>query len=398
MPPVNDHTAQRHDVAEGARRRIALITSSFAPHIGGVETHVAHLAEELSARGHAVEVWAADRGMRSARHFPVEVRYLRTPLPARTLDGVYRALWLVPRAWRDWRRAHASFRPELLAVQCFGPNGVYASALHRSCRTPLVVTSHGETLGDDNGAYRSALLRRELRRAIADASAVSAPSAYVLEDLRARFGLAEGAGEIVSNGVDLSTGTSSPDVPRPRLVLAVGRLGRMKGFDLLIDAFAAADLRDARLEIIGGGTERAALERQIAEAGLSDRVRLVGERRPDEVARRIGEAAVVAVPSRSESFGIIALEAWRGGAALVMTSRGGASEFVRDGEDGLLVDPEDRDALAGSLRLLLTDEHRRLHLARGGASRVSEFTWQAVTDRYEALFARVAAAAGATAA
>ncbi|WP_407358487.1 glycosyltransferase family 4 protein [Microbacterium sp. LTA6] len=373
--------------------RVALISSSFAPHVGGVETHVAQVATALHDRGHAVEVWTVDRGMWSARAFPVPVRYLPTPLPARSLDGLFRTVWSVPRAWREWRRTYARFRPDVLSVQCFGPNGVYAAALQRAFTTPLVVSSHGETLGDDNGVYaRSALLRRSLRAALAQSSAVTAPSTYVLDDLRARFGLADGV--VVPNGVDLSLGTADPDAPRQGLVLAIGRLGRMKGFDLLIDAFALAALEGVRLEIIGDGPERVSLQQQIVSLGLVESVTLVGEKDATAVAQRIGDAAAVVVPSRSESFGIVALEAWRGGAALIMTSRGGATDFIRDGEDALLVDPEDTAALAATLTSVMADEPLRSRIAAAGAQRVGEYGWSRVALDYEELFTRVRSDAG----
>lgn len=391
MPPPADTAGDRRETSTRSPRRIALIASSFAPHVGGVETHVEQIAALLRDRGHVVEVWAADRGMRTSRPLPVPVRYLRTPLPARTADGVYRMLWLVPRAWRAWRRAHIAFRPDVLAVQCFGPNGVYAAALHRAFGTPLVVSSHGETLGDDNSAFRSALLRRSLRSAIAQAAEVTAPSAYVLDDLRRRFGLAAGDGRIVSNGVRLDIGVHSPDSPRQPLVLAVGRLGRMKGFDLLIGAFREAAVSGSRLEIIGDGAERHALQEQIERDGLDGRVRLAGRLSAEEVAARMSEAAVVVVPSRSESFGLVALEAWRSGTALIMTSRGAAHEFIHDGDDALVVDPEDLDALAAALRSLLGDESRRLQIARRGALRFAEFSWDAVADAYESVFQRATA-------
>lgn len=375
--------------------RVALIASSFIPHVGGVETHVAEVARMLSDRGHAVEVWTVRRGMRSARPFPVPVRYLPAPLPARSLDGLIRTVWSLPRAWREWKRVHQRFRPDVLSVQCFGPNGLYASALHRAFGTPLVISAHGETLGDDTGAYaRSALLRHGLRRGIERAAAVTAPSSYVLDDLRKTFGLATESGEIVANGVQLDDRVRAPDTPRERLVLAVGRLGRMKGFDLLIDAFARIGLDGVRLEIIGGGRERDRLQTQIERRGLGGRVTLAGEKNPAAVAQRMGEAAVVVVPSRSESFGIVSLEAWRGGAALVMTSRGGATEFVRDGLDGVLVDPEDTAALAAVIGRLMTDEPLRRRLAEAGAARVGEFGWERVAAAYEELFARVRADIG----
>lgn len=98
-------------------------------------------------------------------------------------------------------------------------------------------------------------------------------------------------------------------------------------------------------------------------------------------------AAAVVVPSRQESFGIVALEAWRAGAPLIMTSRGGAPEFVRDQEDGLLVDPMDHAALRAALERVATDAELRDRLGRNGRARVTDFTWSRVVDEYERLYA-----------
>ena len=368
--------------ADGGRRlRIALIASSYAPHIGGVEEHVAQVSRALRSQGHAVEVWSVDRGRRPAAS-GVEsppVRYLPTPLPARTAAALLRYALAAPAAWRQWRLAAREFRPDALVVQCFGPNGVYALRLHRATGIPLMVVSHGETLGDDNGAFaRSRLLRDSLRAALAASSAHAAPSRYVLDDLTARFGAGEGT--IIPNGVGRMPAFDAP-AREQDLLVAVGRLGRMKGFDLLIDAFAAVE--HGRLDIVGDGPERDALQQQISALGLDDRVRLLGERDAAGVAERIAAATAVVVPSRSESFGIVALEAWRGGAPLVMTSRGGAAEFIRDGEDGLLVDPEDTAALTDALRRMLSDSPLRDRLAEAGLDRVKAFSWPRVALLYD---------------
>lgn len=370
----------------GGPLRVALITSSFAPHVGGVETHVAQVADGLSDLGHAVEVWTVDRGARPETAPSQAVHYLPAPLPARSPAGVLRMLWSMPRAWAAWRRVHRRFAPDVLAVHCFGPNGLYALALHRMFGMPLVVSSHGETLGDDGGVYgRSALLRRGLRSAIRHAAAVTAPSTYVLDDLRLRFGL--DGGIVIPNGVDLSVGAAAPRAQREPLIVAVGRLGRMKGFDLLIDAFTRLEFAAVHLEIIGDGPERESLRQQIDAAGLADRVLLTGAADAETVARRIAVASAVVVPSRSEAFGIVALEAWRGGAALVMTSRGGASDFVRDGEDAVLVDPEDTAALAEAIQSVMGDDERRRRIAAAGSRRVGEFSWSRVARDYEDVYA-----------
>jgi glycosyltransferase involved in cell wall biosynthesis len=378
--------------------RVALITSSYAPHVGGVETHVAEVARALTARGSSVEVWAVDRGERMDAELPERfpVRCLPTPLPARRVASLVRFGLRAPGAWAQWVRAFRRFRPDVLHVHCFGPNGLYALALHRRIGTPLVVTSHGETTGDDDNVFaQSALLRRGLRSALAEAVAVTAPSEHVLSDLRARFGLTGGV--VVPNGVtrDMAQDRGMrARLPAGTYLAAVGRLGRMKGFDLLLEAFARVRSTgtDVRLVIAGDGPERAALQDQAAVLGVGDVVDFLGWCSPGEVAAVLAGSWALVVPSRSEAFGIAALEAWRAETALVMTNRGGAAEFVRDGEDGILVDPQDVDALAAAIRRVLTDPPLRARLANAGADRVAEFTWERVADRYLPLYPTVEAA------
>lgn len=372
--------------------RIALISSSFAPAIGGVEETVRQLASGLQANGHPVEVWTVDRegGSSVATIEGLTVRYLPTPLPAKTVGAIARFAAAGPRAWREWMRAYRAFRPAVLHVHCFGPNGLYALAVHRRFGIPLFVTSHGETIADDRGVFgRSALLRRGLRTAMTRASEVTGPSTVVLDDLRAHYGLR--GGTLIPNGVDL-TFSSHPGTDAPPYVFAAGRLGHMKGFDLLVRAFGAAELDPSvRLVIGGDGPERVRLETLVAASGLTSRVELRGWMPPQAVADAMAGALTVVVPSRMEAFGLVALEAWRSGAALVMTERGGARGFVDDGVDALLVDPEDVPAFAAILRRVVEQPSLRRALSDGGRLRVRDFGWDGVVARYERLYSGVGA-------
>jgi glycogen(starch) synthase len=375
-------------------RRVALVSSSYAPYFGGVEEHVRQVARELHEAGTAVEVWTVDRGTGPVvREIDgITVRYLPTPLPSGSPGGVGRFLRAFPAAWRRWVAACREFRPDLLHVHCFGPNGVYALATHRRFRIPLVVTSHGETVADDNAVFeRSASLRTGLRRSLSAADAVTAPSAFVIDDLRDSFGLSGGV--VVPNGVDTTLAGDGSRTPfAGRYLLGVGRLGRAKGFDLLIDAFADPDLDpDLRLVIVGDGPERAPLHALVSERGLDGRVAFAGRLDPSAVADVMAAAMAVIVPSRIEAFGIVALEAWRSGSPLVMTSRGGAPGFVRDGTDGILVDPLDTTALRSAISRVAEDADLRSRMVVAGRERVPEFSWRRVADAYEGLYAAVLA-------
>ncbi|WP_330476597.1 glycosyltransferase family 4 protein [Terrabacter sp. C0L_2] len=381
-------------------RRVALVTSSFHPHLGGVESHVRHVARELRATGTEVEVWTVDRG----EHLGVGeldgtvVRYLPTPLPARSARALASFATKAPRAWLAWRSAVRAFRPDVLHVQCFGPNGVYAVALAGRTGLPVVLSSHGETTADDHDAFgTSALVRAGLRRTIATAAATTGCSEQVLDDLRERFGLV--GGEVVPNGVGPVPSTHPSGVRPDQLdlgdgavVLGVGRLESTKGFDLLVEAVAGLDEQvealDTTLVLAGDGSQREALRSLGDRLGLGDRLRLVGPVDEAGVHAWMRRADVVVVPSRQEAFGIVALEAWRAGTPLVATTLGGPASFVTDQVDGLLVDPVSTAALTHAIESVLRDPHRADELAAGGLASVRGYTWASVAQAYGGLYDR----------
>jgi glycosyltransferase involved in cell wall biosynthesis len=379
-----------------APRRIALVTSSFAPYVGGVEEHVRNAAKVLSARGFEVEVWTVARdGVPQVRQVDgVTVRDLPCPLPARSPASLARFVPGAARALVSWMRAARAFRPDILHVQCYGPNGTYAAAVSRLLQIPLVISSHGETLGDEHSIFdRSAFAGWSLRRSLRRAAVVTGCSKVVVEDLEQRFALEPERGHVVYNGVDLAeqavAAQSAP--PEGTFFLGVGRLVRVKGFDQLVEAFAVAELpAEVSLVIGGDGPERDALLRRAGELGIGDRVHLPGRLTRGDVAEHMAKALAVVVPSRFEAFGITALEAWRAGAPAVVTTHGGGAEFIVDGVNGLLVDPADARALAAALRRLVADSALKSRLTAGGATAVKGFSWDATVDRYEAVYAEAA--------
>ena len=380
---------------------VALVASSFLPRVGGVEEHVRHLALTLAARGWRVAVWAVDRGDEPA-HLPgVTVRYLPAPLPSASPRGVARFALAAPGAWAEWRAAARTDRPDVVHVHCHGPNGPWATAVARSLGVPLVAGAHGETFMDPV-IDRSVALRRGLAWSLRRAAAVTACSRYAADDLDRFGGPACGSVDVVGNGVDLDEAAGAlPGWAPPRYVLGLGRLVPVKGFDLLVRAFAQACRAgalddDVRLVVAGDGPERGPLGALAQELGVGDRVLLPGALTRGEVVAVTAAAEALVVPSRVEAFGIVVLEGLRAGVPVVVSSRGGAGEIVTDGVDGLLVDPFAPDALATAL-VRLADPTLRVRLGAAGRRTVAAWTWDAVADRVEAVYARVTAAAPAEA-
>ena len=390
--------------------RIALIPSSYPPSLGGVEELTRHLALSLVEAGDQVEVWTGhpdDAAPETAEiRDGMVVRRLPMPLPATNWSALRRSAATGCRTLFSLRSAAAAFRPEVLHVQCFGPNGTYATALSRITGIPLVISLQGETLMDDADIFEtSRVLRASLRLGLRTASAVTGCSAFTLADAEKRFGLSVGEGRVVPNGVEVRTtgfvspsaGASSLAGPGRPYIFALGRVVEKKGFDLLVAAFAAMGPGRAVADLVIAGTGEAmeALRRQAVESGVADSVHFVGRLDREEVAEAMAGALLFVMPSRLEPFGIVILEAWRAGVAVVASSRGGAPEFVRNDLDGVLVDPFDTAALAAVLESLVSDEERRVRIARSGKVRVEEFGWPVVAGQYREIYSAVTASRGA---
>ena len=170
------------------------------------------------------------------------------------------------------------------------------------------------------------------------------------------------------------------------LVLALGRLVEKKGFDVLLRAIAATP--DHYLWLAGSGEEEGALQALTVELGLTERVRFLGWR--DDQAALLATADVVCVPSRSEPFGNVVVEAWAAGTPLVATRSEGPGWLVTDEEDGLLVPIDDVAALARALQRLAADMGLSERLvARGRETMRARFSTEAVVARYLDLIAEL---------
>jgi len=179
------------------------------------------------------------------------------------------------------------------------------------------------------------------------------------------------------------------------LVFTAGRLVRKKGFDYLIDAAAQlGDIPGVRIVIAGEGD--LAPELASRAAPLGDRVRLLGNRSQDDIARFAAAADVIAVPSVHDEAGNVdglpnfALEALASATPVVATRVGGLPSAITDGVTGRLVAERDATALAMALRELLADTARARRL--GAAARahvIAAFGWDRLAARFEAAYDRV---------
>lgn len=174
------------------------------------------------------------------------------------------------------------------------------------------------------------------------------------------------------------------------VLLVLAALVPRKGIDVLLRALSVLGKRGVRplLWIAGDGPERGPLEAQAHLAGLSCQVRFLARR--TDVADLLAACDVFVLPSRREGLGVAALEAMAVGRPVVASAVGGLREVVTDGRTGLLVPPDDAEALAGALERVLQDEELRRHLGASGPERIREgFLAEQMVGSYVELYEKV---------
>jgi D-inositol-3-phosphate glycosyltransferase len=179
-----------------------------------------------------------------------------------------------------------------------------------------------------------------------------------------------------------------------RMMLCVGRIQPLKGLSVAIGALAelATAVPDAHLVIVGGPSgpagdaEVARLQTLVDELGLHDRVTFVPPQ-PHELLSTFYRAAdVCLVPSRTESFGLVALEAAACGTPVVASAVGGLTTLVEHGRTGWLVESRDPAEFAARAEHILTDPEFAFAMSRRAAARARSYTWSVAAERLRALY------------
>ncbi len=158
---------------------------------------------------------------------------------------------------------------------------------------------------------------------------------------------------------------------RPLNVVFVGNITPRKGLETLVEGLARSDT-DAELTVVGRPVDEgyvADVWRRIRRTGLEERVRLAGECSDEELAAALRASHILAVPSQYEGFGIVYLEGMSFGLPAIASRAGGASETVVDGENGVLVEPDDPAAVARAIERFDSDRDRLAAMGRAARRR-----------------------------
>ena len=292
------------------------------------------------------------------------------------------------RPWRDAKSLAGlvgqirAFRPDIVETHT-AKAGVVGRVAAAICRVPVIIhVYHGHVLHGYFSPTPTRVFVEIERRLARHSSCLLAVSEQVRSDLLALGVGTENRFEVMPLGLDLER-FRRVDARRGELRLELGvgaaplvgivaRLAPVKAHDVFLRAAALLKDRmpDVQFLVVGDGELRASLEALASELGLDGRIGFLGWQR--DVERVYADLDLVVLSSRNEGSPIALIEAMASGRNVVATAVGGVPDVVRHGETGLLVGPDDPEALAGSMeRVLRSDPDRRAAMA--GAAREDAF-------------------------
>jgi glycosyltransferase involved in cell wall biosynthesis len=380
--------------------KILHVVASYLPAVryGGTIVSVHGLCRALAQRGHEVHVFTTsvdgDRDSDVPHEAPVTIDgvtvwYFRSPR--------FRRLYWAPGMRRMLRRHVGEF--DLVHTHAIFLWPLWTAArVAQQAGVPYVVSPRGmlekQLIEQKSAIWKAGLIGFVEKRTLEQAAAVHMTSAREAEQAAA-FGFQLRAVRIIPNGVSL-------DAPAGRVsegigmianagpfALFLGRVNWKKGLDRLIPALAQAP--GLRLVIAGNDEEEYTLvvDDLARRAGVGDRVIFTGPIHGADKAALLSSARLLVLPSYSENFGNVVVEAMAAGCPVVVTREVGIAEAVEQAGAGLVVDGGARE-LGNAIASLADDDRQRREMgARGRAAVAAQFSWPAVAERMEELYQSV---------
>lgn len=366
--------------------RIALVIHSMTP--GGAERATATMANGWARRGHAVAVISLDSGEGEFYELSPAVERIALDVAGES-TGPIAALSANLRRVSSLRRCLLRFAPDVV-IGMMSTSALLCLAATVGMRCITIGAERTWPARSEDGGFWAKARRWGYASLDAVVAQTDAASQWLREHTRARHVVTIPnalSWPIPSNRPVLAPGSLL--ATERRLLLAVGRPEPVKGFDLLLAAFAIVAGRHQQwdLVILGEGGRRSSLRRDAEALALSDRVHLPGQ--VGNVSDWYERADLFVLSSRAEGFPNVLVEAMASGCAVVATRcNAGPADIVHDGEDGLLVDPDDSMALAAALDTLMSDDFLRERFARRATQARERFAEDAILLSWEALFSR----------
>jgi len=358
--------------------KIALFTETFLPKIDGIVTRLCHTVEHLQRLGDEVLIFSPQGGLteyKGAKIYGVD----GFPLP---LYPELKLAWPTPTIGQEIER----FQPDIVHVAnpaVLGLGGIYYA---KKFDLPLVASYHThlpQYLHHYGLGILEGFLWELLKGAHNQADLNLCTSTAMVEELT-NHGIERA--DLWQRGVDTELfqphfasaemrDRLSQGHPDSTLLIYVGRLGAEKEIDRIKPVLEA--IPNARLALVGDGPHRLALEEHFADTPTH----FVGYLRGEELASAYASADAFIFPSRTETLGLVLLEAMAAGTPVVAARSGGIPDIVTDGVNGYLFDPADDEGAIAATKLLLQRPEERETLRDNARQEAERWGWSAATQQ-----------------
>ncbi len=277
-------------------------------------------------------------------------------------------------------------------------SGSAAHQLKHNLNMPLITSFHTlarvkAASGDKSFGYEERI--KVESEVIGCSDVILSNSSFETDQLVSHYGADSSRIEIVPPGVDHSIFNPACKSEARRLLnlseqktlLFVGRIQPLKGVDLAISTLAELEDKDARLILIGsssgmeGPSEQRRITKMVKELGLTNRVLFVEPQPHEKLVNWYRAADVLLMPSRSESFGLVALEAAACGLPVVASEVGGLQTIVENGLSGYLINDRDPWSYAAHVSKIIDDSGKAEEMSEEAVERSKSFTWSVTAAR-----------------
>jgi glycosyltransferase involved in cell wall biosynthesis len=375
-----------------------LIVVPWDQEFGGVASVVGNVARQLEKKGH--HVWFLHPGeLNSLRakvtkwNFPGYELNLRIPfVPEWPVKSVLGFLFYACHTLHQLYTMLVRHDIDIVNIHYPIGNGVYFTWLRKLLRFKLVISVHGADLlpkGIPEDRYP-----KPLQLLMNSADWLVAPSQSTLDAVLTKFPRLQTKASAIHNAVDMTEfEQDEPEEIQPgQHILCVALHQPRKAIDVLIKAFKifSQTHHEVELWLVGDGPLRGQLEDLAHQVGLTEQVKFLGSQDRPGVRKLLRQCSFLVLPSRAEPFGIAILEAFASSKPVVASAVGGIPEIVKDGKNGILVEPENPQALCDAMTTVWNDHELAERFARAGYATVMQhFQWETAAARYEELFMKL---------
>ncbi len=367
----------------------------YPPLGGGGGVVNAWLAEAL-AEAHEVTVLTSSAYGLSEDEIVNGVRVLRVPVYFRNKLQAANMASLAAYVVNGIRRGRTLLREQrfdVINTHFVIPTGPVGWYLARLAGIPNVLSVHGGDLYDPSkfmSPHRHFFLREPAKRLLRAASMVVGQSTNTIENVRQYYDDSVPC-ELVPLGIprlsvkaqDRSAfGLSEDDF----VLITIGRLVSRKGIDQLVDVIGAMHNSAVKLLVIGGGPKQEEWEALVHHRRLGSRIRFLGQVSDEQKYAMLACADLYVSTSQHEGFGLVFLEGMAAGLPVVCYNHGGQTDFIRNGENGYLVELGDKQTFQLRLNALENDRALLAKLSAASRETVEQYFIDRCAQRYQALF------------